>query len=335
VTRHLRDPAQWISPTKKEVAGIRPPSPWSFPNPTGAPGLLCCHSVSRLLHCLPLQPNQNSNLNLGGRRTTPSRHPRSSRRRDDLDTSDTPPFSVYCIGLRLLETSWCCTVESFAVPSFFFSIDACSPFRVVENSRPSPLEESALQPFHVERRLPAPGLRSEDIWSELVPGFAPIEASINLPPGSGLLPLDASCLDRPPASKMNQQPELFFPAYAMNAPNRSPGSARPGYNTTSGLPGANRMNHRQMDPVGQAPAALFAADDRFGSYDSNAFRHNRMQPTPGFAADGFGGNAQAWAYNSGASTVTGVGGDGRLRPGARRAIPTVRSPLFPLTPGRW
>lgn len=131
---------------------------------------------------------------------------------------------------------------------------------------------------------------------------------------------------------MNQQPDIFFPpAYAMNAANRSPGSTRPGYNTTSGLPGVNRLNHRQMDPVGQAPpTALFAADDRFGSYDSSAFRHNRMQPSPGFAADGFIGNAQAWAYNSGASTVTGALGDGRLRPGARRAaIPTVRSPHVP------
>ncbi|KAL2018968.1 hypothetical protein VTK56DRAFT_10193 [Thermocarpiscus australiensis] len=121
---------------------------------------------------------------------------------------------------------------------------------------------------------------------------------------------------------MNQQPDLFFPPYAMSTANRSPGSARPGYNTATGLPGVNRLNQRQMDPAGQAPAALFAGDDRFGSYDSNAFlRHSRVQPTPGFGADGFVGNTQAWTYNSGANTVTGALGDGRLRPGARRAIP--------------
>ncbi|KAG7285631.1 hypothetical protein NEMBOFW57_010260 [Staphylotrichum longicolle] len=120
---------------------------------------------------------------------------------------------------------------------------------------------------------------------------------------------------------MNQQPDLYFPAYAMNNASRSPRSSRPGYNTTTGHPGLNRLDQRQMDPVGQAPTALFAADDRFGSYDSNAFRHNRMQPSPGFAADNFMGNAQAWAYNSGASTVTGALGEGRLRQGARRAIP--------------
>lgn len=124
---------------------------------------------------------------------------------------------------------------------------------------------------------------------------------------------------------MNQPPDLFFPTYAMNAPNRSPGSTRPGYNTTTGLPSVNRLNQRQMDPAGQAPTALFASDDRFGTYDSSAFRHNRVQPTPGFGADGFMGNNQAWAYNSGASTVTGALGDGRLRPGARRAIPAVGS----------
>ncbi|GAB1313696.1 Peptidyl-prolyl cis-trans isomerase pin4 [Madurella fahalii] len=119
---------------------------------------------------------------------------------------------------------------------------------------------------------------------------------------------------------MNQPPDLFFPTYAMNAPNRSPGSTRPGYNTTTGLPSINRLNQRQMDSVGQAPTALFAGDDRFGTYDSNAFRHNRVQPTPGFGAEGFMGNNQGWTY-TGASTVTGALGDGRLRPGARRAIP--------------
>lgn len=125
---------------------------------------------------------------------------------------------------------------------------------------------------------------------------------------------------------MNQQPDHYFPAYAMSTANRSPRSSRPGYNTTTGHPGLNRLDQRQMDPTAHAPTALFAADDRFGSYDGNAFRHNRMQPSPGFAADNFMGNAQAWAYNSGASTVTGALGDGRLRSGARRAIPQVRLP---------
>jgi RNA recognition motif-containing protein len=120
---------------------------------------------------------------------------------------------------------------------------------------------------------------------------------------------------------MNQQPELFFPGYAMNNPNRSPGSARPGYNTTAGLPSVNRMNQRQMDAVGQSPAGLFPNDDRFASYDSNAFRHHRIQPTPGFS-DGFLGNNPAWTFNGGANTVNGVMGDNRLRSGARRAIPT-------------
>lgn len=129
---------------------------------------------------------------------------------------------------------------------------------------------------------------------------------------------------------MNQQPDLYFPAYAMNTASRSPRSSRPGYNTTTGHPGLKRLDQRQMDPVGQAPTALFATDDRFGSYDSNAFRHNRMQPSPGFAADNFMGSAQAWAYNSGASTVTGALGEGRLRQGARRAIPQVSLPLLRL-----
>ncbi|KAJ4288804.1 Peptidyl-prolyl cis-trans isomerase pin4 [Collariella sp. IMI 366227] len=86
----------------------------------------------------------------------------------------------------------------------------------------------------------------------------------------------------------------------MNSTNRSPRSSRPGYNTTTGHPGS-RLD-RQMDPVGQAPTALFTPDERFGTYDSAAFRHNRMQPSPGFAADGFMGNAQGWSYNSGANT---------------------------------
>ncbi|KAK0625848.1 hypothetical protein B0T14DRAFT_561810 [Immersiella caudata] len=120
---------------------------------------------------------------------------------------------------------------------------------------------------------------------------------------------------------MNQQPELFFPGYPMNNANRSPGSARPGYNTTAGLPSINRMNQRQMDAVSQSPAGLFPNDDRFASYDSNAFRHNRIPLTPGFN-DGFLGNNQAWAFNGGANTVNGVMGDNRLRSGARRAIPT-------------
>lgn len=128
---------------------------------------------------------------------------------------------------------------------------------------------------------------------------------------------------------MNQPPDLFFQTYAMNTPNRSPGSTRPGYNTTTGIPGGvNRLNQRQADPVAQAPTAFFAGDDRFASYDTNAFRHsNRVQqPTPGFGADGFIGGNPAWAYTSGASTVTGALGDGRLRPGARRAIPAVGYP---------
>ncbi|KAL2155635.1 hypothetical protein VTH82DRAFT_377 [Thermothelomyces myriococcoides] len=120
---------------------------------------------------------------------------------------------------------------------------------------------------------------------------------------------------------MNQQPDLYFPAYAMSASNRSPRSSRPGYNTTTGHPGINRLEQRQMDPAGQAPTGLFSSDDRFSSYDSNAFRHNRLQPSPGFSTDNFVGNSQAWAYNSGASTVTGALGEGRLRPGARRALP--------------
>ncbi|KAK3387903.1 hypothetical protein B0H63DRAFT_166514 [Podospora didyma] len=124
---------------------------------------------------------------------------------------------------------------------------------------------------------------------------------------------------------MNHQPELFFPGYPMNNSNRSPSNARPGYNTTAGLPGVNRMNQRQMEAVGQAPTALFG-DDRFGTYDSNAFRHNRIQPNAGFPADNNNfGNTQAWAYNSGANTVNGaMGGDNnnRLRPGARRALPS-------------
>ena len=126
---------------------------------------------------------------------------------------------------------------------------------------------------------------------------------------------------------MNQQPDLYFSAYAMNPSSRSPRSSRPGYNTTTGHPGLNRLDQRQMDPVGQAPtSSLFATDDRFGSYDSNAFRRGGMQP-PGFAADSFIGNAQAWGYNSGSSTVTGALGEGRLRQGARRAIPQVSFPL--------
>jgi len=127
--------------------------------------------------------------------------------------------------------------------------------------------------------------------------------------------------------KMNQQPELFFTGYPMNNANRSPGSTRPGYNTTTGLPSAGRMNQRQMDSIGQS-GALYAAEDRFGSYDTNAFRHNRIQPTPGFATENFSANSQSWAYNSGANTVNGaLGGDGRLRSGARRALPTVRCDL--------
>ncbi|KAK3935153.1 hypothetical protein QBC46DRAFT_272390 [Diplogelasinospora grovesii] len=121
---------------------------------------------------------------------------------------------------------------------------------------------------------------------------------------------------------MNQQPELFFQGgYPMNNPNRSPGSARPGYNTTTGLTGANRLNQRPMDNIGQTPALFAAAgDDRFGSYDGNAFRHNRIQAASGFAAENFTANTQSWAYNSGANTVNGAMGDSnRLRPGPRRA----------------
>lgn len=79
-----------------------------------------------------------------------------------------------------------------------------------------------------------------------------------------------------------------------------------------------------MDPVGQAPNALFATEDRFGSYNDSAFRHNRMQASPSFAGDNLIGNAQ-WGYNPGVNTVTGALGEGRLRSGARRAIPQVRS----------
>ncbi|KAL2116251.1 hypothetical protein VTJ04DRAFT_8418 [Mycothermus thermophilus] len=121
---------------------------------------------------------------------------------------------------------------------------------------------------------------------------------------------------------MNQQPDLYFPPYTMSAANRSPRSSRPGYNTTTGHPGLGRLDQRPMDPIGQAPAPpLFAADDRFGTYDGSAFRHNRMQPTAPFPTDGFLGNAQAWPYNSGANTVSGALGEGRLRPGARRPLP--------------
>ncbi|KAM7199769.1 hypothetical protein V8F20_005639 [Naviculisporaceae sp. PSN 640] len=124
---------------------------------------------------------------------------------------------------------------------------------------------------------------------------------------------------------MNQQPEMFFQGagYPMSNPNRSPGSSRPGYNTTAGLPSINRPGQRQMDSMGPTSAGLFpgGGDDRFGSYDSNAFRHNRIQPSPGF--DNFVANNQAWAYNSGANTVNGALGDGRIRQGGRRAaIPT-------------
>jgi len=126
---------------------------------------------------------------------------------------------------------------------------------------------------------------------------------------------------------MNQQPELFFPSYPMSNANRSPGSGRPGYNTTAGLPGVNRMNQRQMENVNQSQAALYPNDDRFASYDSNAFRHSRLPATPGFS-DGFLGNSQAWAYNAGANTVNGAMGDNRLRSGARRGIPQVRLPAF-------
>ncbi|KAK4139617.1 uncharacterized protein C8A04DRAFT_15691 [Dichotomopilus funicola] len=119
---------------------------------------------------------------------------------------------------------------------------------------------------------------------------------------------------------MNQQPDLYFPGYGMSTANRSPRSSRPGYNTTTGHSGVNRMDQRQMDPVGQAPNALFATEDRFGSYNDSAFRHNRMQASPGFAGDNLIGNAQ-WGYNPGVNTVTGALGEGRLRSGARRAIP--------------
>ncbi|KAK3321321.1 hypothetical protein B0T19DRAFT_263669 [Cercophora scortea] len=121
---------------------------------------------------------------------------------------------------------------------------------------------------------------------------------------------------------MNQQPEqLFFPGYPMNNPSRSPGSSRPGYNTTAGLPSMNRMAQRQMDGVGQSSAALFAGDDRFPAYDSNSFRHNNRIPSGGFATENFMSNTQTWAYGSGANTVNGAMGDNRLRPGPRRGIP--------------
>ncbi|KAK3314489.1 hypothetical protein B0H66DRAFT_481670 [Apodospora peruviana] len=124
---------------------------------------------------------------------------------------------------------------------------------------------------------------------------------------------------------MNQQPqpEPFFAGYPMNNGNRSPRERRQGYNTTAGLPNPNRVSHRQMDMIGgQNPHPLFISEDRFPSYDNSSFRQNRMQPTPGFAAEGFGSNTQTWAYNSGANTVNGAMGDNRLRSGARRAIPS-------------
>ena len=89
-----------------------------------------------------------------------------------------------------------------------------------------------------------------------------------------------------------------------------------------------------MDAVGQSPAALFTGDDRFSTYDSNAFRNSRLPPTPSFSDAAFLGNSQAWAYNSGANTVNGTMSDGRLRPGTRRAaIPSVstNSPCFAFT----
>lgn len=114
---------------------------------------------------------------------------------------------------------------------------------------------------------------------------------------------------------MNPQPDIsgYFPsAYPMNNANRSPGSSRPGYNTTVGLTGVSRMTQRQMEAIGQPSAALFAAaDDRFASYDNGAFRHNRLQPAAAFATDSFIGNNQAWAYNAGANTVNGALGDNR------------------------
>ncbi|KAK1761546.1 RNA-binding post-transcriptional regulator cip2 [Echria macrotheca] len=123
---------------------------------------------------------------------------------------------------------------------------------------------------------------------------------------------------------MNQQQgEIFFSGYPMGNPNRSPGSARPGYNTTAGLPSVNRMNQRQMDAVGQSPVTMYPPDDRFGTYDSNAFKYNRSTPTAAGFADNFLGNNQAWAYNAGANTVNGAMGDGRLRAGPlRRTLPT-------------
>ncbi|KAK4216460.1 RNA-binding post-transcriptional regulator cip2 [Rhypophila decipiens] len=129
------------------------------------------------------------------------------------------------------------------------------------------------------------------------------------------------------SAEMNhQQTELFFSGagYPMNNPNRSPGSSRPGYNTASGLSGMNRSGQRQMESMGPTSAGLFpgGGDDRFGTYDSSSFRHNRIQPSPGF--DNFVANNSAWQYNnSGANTVNGPLGDGRIRPGGRRAaIPT-------------
>lgn len=126
---------------------------------------------------------------------------------------------------------------------------------------------------------------------------------------------------------MNPQPDIsgYFPsAYPMNNANRSPSSSRPGYNTAVGLTGVSRMTQRQMEAIGQPSAALFAADDRFNSYDNAAFRHNRLQPAAAFATDSFIGNNQAWAYNAGANTVNGALGDNRVRNGGRRALPTVR-----------
>ncbi len=117
-----------------------------------------------------------------------------------------------------------------------------------------------------------------------------------------------------------------YGAYPLGNPNRSPSSARPGYNTTSSLSAANRINQRPLDPIGQLPSSLYNSEDRFGSYDTSSFRNPRIHAQQGFSDNFMLGNNQAWSYNSGAATVNGAMGDvNRLRSSNRRgALPSVR-----------
>ncbi len=119
-----------------------------------------------------------------------------------------------------------------------------------------------------------------------------------------------------------------YGAYPLGNPNRSPSSARPGYSTTSSMSTGNRINQRQLDPIGQLPSGLYNNEDRFGTYDGPAFRNPRGHAQAGFAADNFmlgNNNNQSWNYSSGAATVNGAMGDvNRLRSSNRRgALPSV------------